>query len=99
MSEFGDTAGVNVMGVVATVLNSKHAPLYVTVIGIVGAFIAYEYFETVSKGMNLGYDSNATFAIDCGLQFTKQSRVNEIGASETPEETNDQKPADTNQTE
>lgn len=98
MSEFGDTAGVKVMGVVATALNSKHAPLYVTVIGIIGAFIVYEYFETVSKGMNLGYDSNATFTNDCGFQFTKRSRANEIGASETPEETSDLKP-DTNQIE
>lgn len=88
MNEFGDTADVNVMRVVATVFNSKHAPLYAAFLCIIGVFAVYEYFETVDKGMHLGYDSNATFANNCGMQFSKQPHVNEIGTSEAPEEPN-----------
>lgn len=63
--------------VIKEVVNSPYAPLAIVTIGILGAFVIFEYFEKVDKGMEHGYNISAISKNHGTISFTQNSEISQ----------------------
>ena len=63
--------------VIKEVVNSPYTPLAIVTIGILGAFVTFEYFEKAGKGIEHGYNISAISKNHGTISFTKNGEMSQ----------------------